>query len=38
MFTNLAAFGGNFFTVLNSEFKKATKVNITLSFSSLIFQ
>lgn len=35
MFTNLAAFGGNFFTVLNSEFKKATNVTVASGYASL---
>lgn len=35
MFTNLATFGGNFFTVLNLEFEAATNVTIASGYASL---
>jgi hypothetical protein len=35
MFTNLAAFGGDFLTVLDLEFKKATNVTIASGYASL---
>jgi len=35
MFTNLAAFGGDFLTVLDSEFKEATNVTVASGYASL---
>jgi NgoFVII restriction endonuclease len=35
MFTNLAAFGGDFLTVLDSEFKKALNVTVASGYASL---
>ncbi len=35
MFTNLAAFGGNFYNVLDIEFREATNVTIASGYTSL---